>query len=208
MSTKQIKSMIQDAIKDEKRTGRLASTIRTVARNNGANPTKQQIEGVVNFVKEYTQHVPYYLEQGIVAARQVGLVHEMNQMMSELEVYWLEEEDLIPDHLGLIGIMDDAYASLLLLQSLSDYCKGTTGRPLLAQDLTLGNQLIRQLIGEPAASILDQRVGVTLGQAMMNQLATQFATSELMVGSGPDPYWGGVSLDEYVDIQMGALGVI
>lgn len=208
MSTKQIKSIIEHAIKDEKRAGRLASTIRTAARNNGANPTKQQIQGVVNFVKEYAQHVPYYLEQGIAAARQVELADEMNQMMSELEAYWLEEEDLIPDHLGLLGIMDDAYASLLLLQSLSDYCKATIGRPLLDQDLTSANRLIRQLIGEPTTSILDQRVGITLGLAMMNQLASQFATSGLMVGSGPDPHWGGVSLDEYVDIQMGALGVV
>jgi uncharacterized membrane protein YkvA (DUF1232 family) len=208
MRRNQIKSKIQRSIKDEERSSRLASTIRAVARNNSANPTKAEVQDVVDFVKQYVQHVPYYLEQGLAAARQIGLADEMNRMASELEAYWFQEEDLIPDRLGLLGIMDDAYASLLLLQSLSDYCKATIGRPLLAHDLTSANRFIRQLIGEPTASILDQRVGITLGQAMMNQLVSRFAMSGLTVGGGPDPTWGGVTLDEYVDIQMGSLGIV
>lgn len=208
MNTKQIKSKIQNAINDEKRTSRLASSVLTLARNNGVNPTKEQIQGVVNFVMEYAQQVPNILEQGIAAARQLGLVHEMNQMTSELEAYWLIEDDLIPDHLGLVGIMDDAYASMLLLQSLAEYCKNTVRQSFLAQDLTLANYFIRQLIGEPVASILDQRVGLTIGQAMLNRLVSQLVTGGLVIDNGPDPYWGGVSLDEYVDVQMGALGIV
>jgi hypothetical protein len=207
VSTAQIRSMIDRAVADEERTGRLASTIRTAARNRGANLTPQQIQQTVGFVKAYAQHVPHYLEQGIASARQVGLGGQMNQMVSELQAYWLLESDLVPDHLGLLGIMDDAYASLHLLQSLSDYCKAATGRPLLGQDLTGANQQIRQLIGEPTASILDQRVGLTIGQALMNQLAVQFANSGLLFGGGPAPSYDGYTLDQYVDIQLGSRGV-
>lgn len=38
MSTKQIESKIQHAIRVEKRTGRLTSTLLTFARDRGANP--------------------------------------------------------------------------------------------------------------------------------------------------------------------------
>lgn len=112
---------------------------------------------------EYAQQVPRVLEQGIAAARQLAFDHEMNQITSELEAYWMIEEDLLPDHLGLVRIMDDAYASMHLLQSLAEYCKNKVGQSFLTQDLILANYFIRQLIGEPAASILEQRVELTIG---------------------------------------------
>ncbi len=39
----------------------------------------------------------------------------MSFMLSELEAYWFMQMDLMPDYLGLAGIMDDAYASLYML---------------------------------------------------------------------------------------------
>lgn len=212
MRIREIKIMIQDAVKDEQETGRLADTVRTVARRNGTRPTQQQIEGVVTFVREYVQQVPFYLEQGIAMARQAGLAREMNQMASELEAYWFEGADFIPDHLGLRGIMDDAYASLSLLQAVSDYCKATTGRPLLAQDISSANQVVRQLIGEPTASLLDQHVGAKLTQALLQKLVSQFASSNFLFGS-VGPNWFNKTLEDYeleqsVNTQLGAMGVI
>ena len=208
MRINKIRAMIDAAIEDEERSGRLAGTVRTVARNNGGNPTKKQVKEIVGFVRQYVEQVPHYLGQSVGEARKIGLGNQMNQMASQLEDYWFETDDLIPDHLGLMGLMDDAYATLLLLQSLSEYCQATVGRALVAGDLTPANQMIRLLIGEPAASNLDQRVGATLGQALMPQLASQLAVGGFWLGGASERDWGGVSLDEYVDIQLGAMGVV
>ena len=210
MKTKQIRKMIQDAVADEKRTGKLATAMETVARQAGLRPSQEAVDQAVGFVREYIEHVPLLLEQGMAVAKQVGLQAEMNQMAAELEAYWFEPDDVIPDHFGLYGLMDDAYASLLLLQLLSDYCKATVGRPLLSQDLTKVNQFIRQAIGEPAASMLDQRVGITVANTMTQRMVSQAvgAGFAFNYGGGPDPIWGNASIEEIAETRLGAMGVV
>lgn len=209
MRTQQIKKMIQQAVDDEQRNGRLAHVLWAMAQKNGKNSSKKEIQGAVTFVRQYIEHVPYYLEQGSAAAQRAGLGAEMAQMVAQLESYWFDSDDAIPDHLGLIGLMDDAYASLILLQRMSDYVQASAGRQLLERNLTEMNQFIRQLIGQPVASHLEARVGVTISQAMMQRMLMQVATAgALSFGGGPDPIWGNASVDEIVNTRLGAMGVV
>lgn len=211
MQLQRIKSKIESAIADEANHGRLASLVRQVNRSRGTNLSEGDVQQVVEFVKEYIRHVPYYMEKGMAAARRLGMTRSMDMMMSELETYWLAEEDLIPDHLGLVGLMDDAYASLLLLQSTSEYCSTTAGSALLGDDLSRANQSIRALIGEPYASEIDRRVGLTLAQNLMQDAMNRVAQDISQYGGpvlGVDRSWGGYTVDEYVDVQLGAMGVV
>ena len=82
------------------------------------------------------------------------------------------------------------------------------GRPLFAGDVTPANHAIRAVLGEPVASRLEQVVGITMGQALMTRLATQLVGGGLTLGFGADSSFGGVSMSEYVDVQLGALGVV
>lgn len=208
MKTNEIRKMIKDAVSDERKSGRLAEAVQNLARQRGVNPKPQDVQGMVSFVREYIEHVPHYLEEGAKAGAQLGLGREMGQMLAELEAYWFEADDVIPDWLGLMGLMDDAYASLLLLQSLSDYCVAMHGRPLLQDNFTQANQVIRGLIGEPAASHLDQRVGITVANAMMQRVVGQVMNSGFSFGAMPDPIWGNASVDEIVNVRLGAMGVV
>lgn len=209
MRTAEIRSMIQQAISDEERTGRLANTLGQLARQSGANPSEQEVQSAVSFVRQYVEHVPQYLEQGGVVAMQLGLDAEMRQVLRELEDYWFEANDIIPDHLGLMGLMDDAYASFVLLQSLSDYCQAAFGRPLLQQNYTQPNQGMRRLIGEPAASMLEQRVGIIVGNAMMQRRLGQIVNHGFPgFGESPDPIWGNASVEEIANARLGALGIV
>ena len=209
MDIKMIERKIKKAIRDEEQTGRTAARIREVTQAMGIPLTDQQIQETVAFIAQYVQYVPHLLQQGIAAAGQLGIGGQMGQMMAQLEAYWREENDLIPDDLGLMGITDDAYATLFLLQSLSDTCKMTLGRAILAEDVTAANNVIaRVVLGEPIAGTLQQRVAVTLAEGLWNQLAQQFVSTPFTMGQVADPYWGGVSLNEYVDVQLGAMGVV
>jgi hypothetical protein len=199
--------MIQDAVADEERTGRLGKVVKEAARQRGNTPTKEAVRGVVAFVREYAEHVPLFMEQAASAAQQLGLSSEMGQLLQELESYWFEADDLIPDHLGLVGLADDAYATLFLLQGLSEYCQKTFGRLLLAQDLTAANQAMRGFIGDPGVSILEQRAGVTLANAMMQRLLGQISAGGVAFPSAPDPIWGNASIDDIVKTRLGAMGV-
>lgn len=209
METKRMRKMIEKALEDESQTGRLAELMREMVERNRVSMTDQQVKGIVDFVRGYVEHVPYYMEQGVAAARRVGLASEMEKMVGELEAYWFTADDLIPDHFGLVGLMDDAYASLVLMQAISDYCLASAGRPLLEQNLTQVNQAVRRLIGEPVATHLDARIGVTIGQAMMQRLMAQVAgAGGFSFGGGRDPIWGNASIDEIVSARLGAMGVV
>jgi uncharacterized membrane protein YkvA (DUF1232 family) len=207
MNTAKIRKMIEAGAKDEAKTGRFADLVRKVS----PQATEEQVRNTVTFVREYAQHVPLYMEQATAAAAQAGLAGEMQQMTAALQSYWDDPNDLIPDRLGLVGLMDDAYASMFLLQAVSDYCRTTFGRPLLEQDLKPANQLMRNLIGEPVAPNLEARVGITIGQAMMQRMLQQLAAGAFSFGFGrnvPDPIWGNASIDDIVKARMGAMGIV
>lgn len=209
MRTQEIRKMIEDAVKDEERTGRAAEVVRNMANQNGLNPTAEDVAAVVGLIRGYIEHVPHYIEQGIAASEHVGLAAEMQRMVGELEAYWFASEDAIPDRFGLVGLLDDAYASLFLLQGISEYCRAFAGHSLLEQNLTPLNQAIRQLIGAPIAAQLEARVGVTIAQAMMQRMMTQFAAvGAFSFGGGSDPIWGNASIDEIVNARLGAMGFV
>ncbi len=211
MNTKTIKRMIDAAVKEENSTHGLAKLAMKVAKENGRQMTFQEAQNVSTFVIEYIKFVPIYMEDGMRAAGQFGIKNEMNQMLAELEYYWKLEQDVVPDNLGLIGITDDAYASLFLLQTLSDYCKSMTGRPLLSIDLTGMNTVIRNILGEPVASILEQKVAVTIGQNMVNQLFNQayqnIFSSGFSFGEYVNAQFSQREIEQQVDTQLGAMGI-
>ncbi len=205
MKTADISRMIDEAVADEEQTGHLAGAVERVAKENGADLDQQAIEGVVAFIREYIEHVPKYLDQGAAAAKELGLQKEWAQMARALEGYWMDPNDVIHDHLGLLGVTDDAYASLLFLQSLSDDCQATSGRPLLPHDLTAANQAIRAFIGEPGASVLDAEVAITL---TTSERITGQLVGEGLQFSGQDPVWGDASVDEMLSAKLGAMGLV
>ena len=110
----------------------------------------------------YVNLVPEFFETGIKRAGDMGIEREMNFMLNELESYWFLQKDMIPDKYGLVGIMDDAYASLYFLQSLSDFCMRQSNRPLIDRDLVLANTFARNIIGERIAERLEKRVDASI----------------------------------------------
>src|SRR5262245_34965045 len=208
MRAREIRKLIHEATEDEEATGRFADLLRRTAVENGASVSGEQIKDVVQFVRDYIEHVPVYLEHGYAAAKRLGLAPEMSQMLGEIEMYWFTPDDLIPDHLGLIGVMDDAYASLCLLHALSECCKSVAGQSLLEHDIAAANRGIRNLIGEPVASHIEQKVRVTIDSAHVQRALQRIATDKpVSFGTDSDPIWGNTSLEELVDMRLGALGL-
>ena len=109
--------------------------------------------GAVGFVVEYVEHVPAYLRDGLEAARMVGREEEMATVIREATEYWLAEADIIPDRLGLLGVLDDAYYSLTLMQAVSDRYEEEVGRALFSRNLKAANASMRNLIGEMQLAI-------------------------------------------------------
>ncbi len=207
-----IKKMIVEAQQIEERTGLLADCLRKLALMNGVQLSEAQMQGVLEFVYGYIQSVPYFMEEGLKAAKKAGMKEEMESVLDAAERYWLEPFDVIPDQYGMLGILDDAYFSLCLIQKVGNHCEEESGNPLLAVDLTPANTMVRGMIGEPHASTLDTLVANALGAAPMMQLMQQVAglmgTYGTLSMDTPHPMWGNASVDEIVNVQMGAMGIV
>ncbi len=206
-----VEQMIADALADEERTGRLANALRERAATHGRSPAAEEVRSAVGFVREYVEHVPAYLRDGLEAARMVGREMEMVEVLREATVYWLTESDIIPDRLGLLGILDDAYYSLTLMQAVSDRYEEDSGRALFPRNLQAANSAIRNLIGEPAASQIDMYIGTRLNADPMTQMVHALTAMSAHRGAFPipqtDPIWGDRPTEEIVKARLGRLGL-
>jgi uncharacterized membrane protein YkvA (DUF1232 family) len=206
-----VEEMIADALADEERTGRLANALRERAAAQGRSAAAEEVRSAVGFVREYVEHVPAYLRDGLEAARMVGREMEMVEVLREATVYWLTESDIIPDRLGLLGILDDAYYSLTLMQAVSDRYEEDSGRALFPRNLQAANSAIRNLIGEPAASQIDMYIGTCLNADPMTQMVHALTAMSAHRGAFPipqkDPIWGDRPTEEIVKARLGRLGL-
>ena len=112
MTLDSMERQIAAALVDEAATGRLARTLRDNAAAQGRVTSEAELAGAVAFVSEYVRQVPVYMRAGMDAALRAGLGEAMKSVVEDAQAYWAMSMDIIPDQLGLLGILDDAYCSL------------------------------------------------------------------------------------------------
>jgi uncharacterized membrane protein YkvA (DUF1232 family) len=209
MNTTQINRQISEAAQHEQRTGTLADLLHRLIQANGGLATAEQVQQMVRFVEEYVKHAPALLLALAEAAQRAGVGGEMAPILDGAEQYFLAPLDLIPDHLGLVGLMDDAYLAHRLVEGASESYGQRTGKPLLLlpTDSPTANQLIRSLIGEPLASQLDMAVAASLALPTIQQALGRFPVMVNPLQMDRDPIWGNMSIKDRVDHQMGMLGI-
>lgn len=180
MDIARIEKMIAECRADADADGEfeLHELLAVVAERHGIQPDEEELQRGSRFVVGYVEQVPYMLKVARTAAANVGLEDEMQQIMEMVMSYWLQDLDIIPDHLGLIGLLDDAYCSLTTLQSVSDHFRLQTGKHLFPDDLTAANRVMRKIIGDPYVAELDQFVHNALNEAGVMQALTAFASPD------------------------------
>lgn len=186
MDTTTIESMIGQAIADGQAAGDLTDLLAAVAERNGREPDAAQLSRGAGFVLAYIELVPYMMKVAYTAAHNVGLETEMQRILDMAHTYWLEDDDVIPDELGVIGVMDDAYCSLTSLQMVSDHYRLLTGKHLFPDDLTAANEAMRQVIGEPYVTELDRIVLRTLKETGLAESVKNLAEEEKRINLGSE----------------------
>jgi hypothetical protein len=69
------------------------------------------------------------------------------------------------------------------------------------------NQRVRNLIGEPSATLVDTQIAIALAvPAVMAVLEGLESFGGTLVDR--DPIWGNASIDDIVDARLGALGIV
>jgi uncharacterized membrane protein YkvA (DUF1232 family) len=179
-----------------------------VANARGCRPTTKDLDGALAFIRDYIAHVPETMDAIAAAAPQLGNAVPLQHLLSVSEQYWFAALDIIPDHIGLTGLLDDAYYVLTLMHGVSEGYRQRTGTSLLTPNLGPANVIMRAVIGEPHASVLDAAIqavqqGPTI-EALINQVVGMMGRPM----SVPDPIWGNASIDEIVNARMGMMGFV
>jgi uncharacterized membrane protein YkvA (DUF1232 family) len=207
MRTDLIRQQIASAFAEERVSGRFVQLVRTFAQQRNVQPTQADLETFIAFVRQYMDAVPSLLDETAAASRRAGIGATVLPMLEAAAQYWHEPNDLIPDSLGVVGLLDDAYYSMSLMQSLSINQQQRTGTPLLTQDYSEANRIIRNVIGEPLASILDTTVASVQRQPTFLDAFAQLARFQAPPLPVRDPVWGNASIDQIVKVKMGAMGI-
>jgi len=176
METSRIETLIAEHCNDDQAEGDLVELLSVVADRNGADPSDSELVKGAKFVLGYIRQVPYMLKVASTAAANVGLESAMEHILEMVRSYWAQDLDVIPDHLGVIGLLDDAYCSLTSLQAVSDHYQLQTGKYLFPDDLTAANRMMRQIIGEPYITDLDRFVTNAISEAGVMQAMKALAS--------------------------------
>ena len=209
METARIEALIAEHCGDDHAERDLFDLLAVVAERNGIQPDQHELERGARFVIGYVEQVPYMLKVANTAAANVGLDSEMEHILGMVRSYWAQDLDVIPDHLGVIGLLDDAYCSLTSLQAVSDHYQLQTGKFLFPDDLTTANRMMRKIIGEPYISDLDRFVTSAVKEAGVMQAVKSLANPDKQKNFGsqaniwnhgpvsqlPDDYLSGLGLD-------------
>lgn len=178
MDTSQIESIIAEQCVGNHCETELHELLAVVAERQGRSAQSADLDKGARFILGYIKQVPYMLKVAWTAANNVGLEDEMAQILEMVHTYWLEGDDVIPDDLGVIGLLDDAYCSLSSLQAVSDHYQLQTGKYLFPDNLSSANRVMRKIIGEPYATDLDRIVITTLQQTGLIEAMRSFASEE------------------------------
>jgi len=176
--TPQIEAMIAKQCDEPHCHPELHDLLAVVAERLGMSAGADDLENGTRFILGYIKQVPYMMKVARTAASNVGLEDAMEQILETVQSYWLEGDDVIPDDLGVIGLLDDAYCSLSSLQTVSDHYQLQTGKYLFPDNLSSANRAMRKIIGEPYATDLDRIVITTMQQTGLIEAMKSFASEE------------------------------
>ena len=178
MNTAKIQDIISNQFADPQSALDLQKLLKVVAELHDAKPNAMDIVHGSSFIYNYLEQVPYLLTVAWTSAKNVGLETEVTSILKMVESYWIEDDDVIPDSLGIFGLLDDAYCSLLSMQTLSDLYRMQSGKHLFPDDLTEANKAMRKIIGEPYTTELDELVDKAISDAKVEDAVKWLASPE------------------------------
>jgi uncharacterized protein YjgD (DUF1641 family) len=101
--------------------------------------------------------------------------------------------------------MDDSYLALTTIQRISTDYQSKNGKPLIDIDLSDPNKIIRVLLGEPFATILEMMINAMLNMpAISNLFNPSFTWPNMNTINISEDY----RIKEQVQRQMGMLGIV
>jgi len=121
---------------------------------------------LARFVSAYIEQVPELLQAAHAVSREAGIEAQIKPVLKIAEAYFLQPPACLDDHVGLDGLLDEAYLAHRLVEEVNDLYIRHFQQPLIPLDTTVANLIVHQLIGETFANRLDEVVHHSLDQLL------------------------------------------
>lgn len=203
MEPARLHEQIETAVAVEAKEGHLANYLADRAAERGVPLTDQQRREALELFENYVRSVPALLAGAMASAAGTPVEATMAKVMEAAVAYWDEPDDLVPDQLGVLGLLDDAYFSLRLLQLVSTRLREESGQTLIADDLSAMDGVVRDILGEQLADVLDELVVLTLSNAPVDELIATIAehSGDFSLASAQTSFTG-LSVVELVEERL------
>jgi uncharacterized membrane protein YkvA (DUF1232 family) len=179
MTTERIRAQIEAAWQDESRTQAFAALVRQQLVAAGATEVPQDSTTVAEILHTWRlqlENVPELIDAMRTAARAAGMSSAVEPVLATAEGYFMDRHDVLPDSHGVLGLLDDMYLALSLIQELSQRHRATTGRPLIEVDLTESVASVRPLFRGARLAALDARIEQSLAAPELAQCLARLAS--------------------------------
>jgi hypothetical protein len=176
MRTDLIRSQLEDAWANEARTGAFATLIREQLVHAGAGPLPEDSQTVRDILEGWRlqlENVPALIDALREAAAAAGVAGAVEPVLSAGENYFLDEDDVLSDQHGILGLLDDVYLALSLIQGVCEQHRERTGYALI--DAELGDSIasVRLLFRGARLAALDERIASALCRPEMTRAVEQ-----------------------------------
>lgn len=177
----------------------------------------QAAQEAFDFTVRYLHNSVDLMDQVFETVKTANCLPMYQPILDACASYWGTEYDFIPDHLGIAGICDDAYLSMVLMQHVANAQSPSHQgvlMPGINRDLLRQNQMMAALLGREMASKLDA-VGAETFQSIhvqktMDDIFNAAVGGALFQGPALDVLHKALEknrIDDQVNAQMGAKGV-
>ena len=210
MNTHDVRNTIEEKLEEERNTNdyyKLCSS----------RLDETQSQEVFDFTVNYLHNSVDLMDQVYSAVSSANCLSTFQPIFNASFNYWSEEYDIIPDHLGIAGICDDAYLSMSLMQLVANSNLPSTNQALIPginQDLENQNNYMAFLLGPAVANQLN-----ALSKQTYQSIYIQDTLNNIFNAVGVGTLFGGGSMammhntleqnriDEQVNVQLGAMGI-
>jgi uncharacterized membrane protein YkvA (DUF1232 family) len=172
-----IRKQIRQAWDDEARSGAFAGLIRQQLERSGASAgdDSSTVGDILNSWRAQLELVPDLFQNLRDAAEEAGIAAQVDPVLEMAQHYFVDPDDVLPDHHGVLGLLDDMYLALSVIHAVSEEQRHRAGQPLMDADLSDLIDAVRPLFTGTRRVALDDRIERALAQPELVQSMRQLA---------------------------------
>ena len=186
MRTDLIRIQIRRAWEEEATSQEFGRLVRHQLADAGAGTVPEDsrtLREILDGWRAQLESVPDLIDAMRQAAERFGVAAGVEPVLHAAEGYFLDEQDVLPDSHGVIGLLDDVYLTLSLLQTVSECHRSQCGVPLMEADLHESIAAARLLFRGERLVALDERIQTSLRSPDLTESIARLTTLAKVLGA-------------------------